>query len=116
MGSAALYQCARLGARVIGVDCLVPPHDQGSSGRGTRASLVRPSAKAAISFLWSFAPIQIWEALEACSPACTLLVRNGCLARALAGMPGSHHGATQDTIAAAREFGIAHEVLSATEV
>src|SRR6516225_2540600 len=31
VGSAALYQAAKQGARVIGIDRFTPPHDQGSS-------------------------------------------------------------------------------------
>ena len=36
MGSAALYQAAKLGARVIGIDRFSPPHDRGSSHGDTR--------------------------------------------------------------------------------
>ena len=47
------------------------------------------------------------------------MVRNGCLVLASANTPGCHHGSTsfvQDTIDAAREFRIAHEVLRADEI
>jgi len=36
VGSAALYQAAKLGARVIGIDRFHPPHEQGSSHGETR--------------------------------------------------------------------------------
>ena len=36
MGSAALYQLAKRGARVAGFDRFSPPHDQGSSHGDTR--------------------------------------------------------------------------------
>jgi len=36
VGSAALYQSAKLGARAIGIDRFHPPHDQGSSHGDTR--------------------------------------------------------------------------------
>jgi sarcosine oxidase len=61
---------------------------------------------------------QIWEELEAATGR-SLMVRNGGLVLASPNAPGNHHGSTsfvQDTIAAAREFGIAHEVLTAAEV
>src|SRR6188768_3471943 len=36
MGSAALYQLARRGVRVLGIDRFHPPHDRGSSHGETR--------------------------------------------------------------------------------
>lgn len=117
VGSAALYQSAKLGARAIGIDRFHPPHDQGSSHGDTRIT------REAIGEGREFVPLvrrsnQIWEELEAATSR-SLLVRNGGLVLASPAMPGSHHGSTsfiQDTIAAATEFGIAHEVLSADEL
>src|SRR5271169_4271011 len=117
MGSAALYRAAKLGAKVIGIDRFEPPHDQGSSHGDTRIT------REAIGEGREFVPLvvrsnQIWEELEAATGR-SLLVRNGGLVLASPSMPGNHHGSTsfiQDTIAAATEFGIAHEVLSAGEL
>jgi sarcosine oxidase len=117
VGSAALYQSAKLGARPIGIDRFHPPHDQGSSHGDTRIT------REAIGEGREFVPLvlrsnQIWEELEAATGR-SLLTRNGGLVLASPGMPGNHHGSTsfiQDTIAAATEFGIAHEVLSADEL
>ena len=36
MGAATLYQLAKAGANVVGIDRYVPPHDQGSSHGDTR--------------------------------------------------------------------------------
>ncbi len=117
VGSAALYQSARLGARAIGIDRFVPPHDQGSSHGDTRIT------RQAIGEGRDFVPLvlrsnQIWEELEAATGR-SLLVRNGGLVLASPHLPGDHHGSTsfvQDTLDAAKEFGIAHEVLSAGEI
>ena len=117
VGSAALYQSAKLGARAIGIDRFDPPHDQGSSHGDTRIT------REAIGEGREFVPLvmrsnQIWQELEAATSR-SLLVRNGGLVLASPAMPGNHHGSTsfiQDTIAAATEFGIAHEVLSADEL
>ena len=117
VGSAALYRCARLGARAIGIDRFNPPHDQGSSHGDTRIT------REAIGEGREFVPLvqrsnQIWEELEAATGR-SLLTRNGGLVLASPSMPGDHHGSTsfiQDTIAAAAEFGIAHEVLSTEEL
>ena len=117
VGSAALYQSAKLGARAIGIDRFVPPHDQGSSHGETRIT------REAIGEGREFVPLvqrsnQIWQELEAATGR-SLLTRNGELVLASPSMPGDHHGSTsfiQDTIAAAAEFGIAHEILSSGEL
>ena len=117
MGSAALYQCAKLGAKAIGIDRFAPPHDRGSSHGDTRIT------RQAIGEGREFVPLvlrsnQIWEELEA-ETGRSLMVRNGVLVLSSADLVSNHHGSQSflgDTIAAAREFGIAHEVLSANEV
>ena len=111
-GARRLYQSAKLGARAIGIDRFVPPHDQGSSHGDTRIT------REAIGEGREFVPLvlrsnQIWQEIEAATGR-NLLTRNGGLVLASPSMPGSHHGSTsfiQDTIAAATEFGITHEVL-----
>jgi sarcosine oxidase len=117
VGSAALYHSAKLGASVIGIDRFTPPHDRGSSHGDTRIT------RQAIGEGRQFVPLvlrsnQIWEELEAATGA-SLLTRNGGLVLASAGTPGTHHGSTsfvQDTIAAAVEFNIPHEVLRSAEI
>jgi sarcosine oxidase len=117
MGSAALYQLARLGARAIGIDRFDPPHDKGSSHGDTRIT------REAIGEGRDFVPLilrsnQIWEELEAATGR-SLLTRNGALILASQSVSGNHHGSTsfvQDTISTATEFGIAHETLGAEEI
>ena len=117
VGSATLYQVAKLGASVIGIDRFEPPHGQGSSHGDTRIT------REAIGEGREFVPLvlrsnQIWQELEAATGR-NLLTRNGGLVLASPTMPGDHHGSTsfiQDTMAAARDFGIAHEVLSTDEL
>ena len=117
VGSAALYQASKFGARSIGIDRFAPPHDQGSSHGDTRIT------RQAIGEGKVFVPLvlrsnQIWEELEA-ETGHRLMIRNGCLVLASRNTPGSHHGSSsfvQDTIDAAQDFGIAHEVLQAGEI
>src|SRR5271166_3332085 len=64
VGSAAIYQAAKLGARVVGMDRFQPPHDQGSSHGETRIT------RQAIGEGREFVPLvlrsnEIWEELEA---------------------------------------------------
>src|SRR5215469_14342762 len=77
VGSAALYQAAKLGAKVIGIDRFDPPHDQGSSHGETRIT------RQAIGEGSEFVPLvlrsnELWEELEAATGR-NLLTRNGGL-------------------------------------
>ena len=117
VGSSALYQSAKLGAKAVGIDRFSPPHDQGSSHGETRIT------RQAIGEGREFVPLvlrsnEIWEELEAATGR-SLITRNGGLVLAASGLVGSHHGSSsflQDTIDAANEFGIAHERLSADDI
>ena len=117
VGSAALYQATRLKAHVIGIDRFCPPHEHGSSHGDTRIT------RQAIGEGREFVPLvlrsdQIWKELEKATGR-RLVTRNGGLILASRDMPGHHHGSTsfvQNTIEAAREFEIAHEVLTASEI
>jgi sarcosine oxidase len=117
MGSAALHQAAKAGARVIGIDRFNPPHERGSSHGETRIT------REAIGEGREFVPLvqrsnHIWEELEAATGR-SLLTRNGALVLASQSVSGDHHGSSsfvQDTIGTAKEFGIAHEVLDAGEI
>jgi sarcosine oxidase len=117
VGSAALYQAAKLGVRAIGIDRFHPPHDLGSSHGESRIT------RQAIGEGQDYVPLvlrsyQIWEELEAASGR-TLLTRNGALVLQSSHIVGDHHGSTSflaDTIAAAKAYEIAHEVLSTAEI
>ena len=117
VGSAALYQSAKLGARVVGIDRFKPPHDQGSSHGETRIT------RQAIGEGREFVPLvlrsnEIWEELEGATGR-SLMTRNGGLVLASGEIGGSHHGSNsflQDTIDAAVEFGIQHETLTAEDI
>jgi len=117
VGSAALYQSAKLGAGVIGIDRFVPPHDQGSSHGETRIT------RQAIGEGREFVPLvlrsnQIWDELEA-ETGRDLITRNGGLILASPNIVGKHHGSNsflKETIEAARAFDIPHQQLSAEEI
>jgi sarcosine oxidase len=117
VGSATLYQAAKLGADVIGIDRFVPPHDQGSSHGETRIT------RQAIGEGREFVPLvlrsnEIWEELEAATGR-SLMTRCGGLVLAAPGVGGNHHGSSSfllDTINAAKEFGIPHQRLSHDDI
>ena len=116
MGSAAVYQLAKAGARVLGIDRHHPPHDLGSSHGETRIT------RLAVGEGSQYVPLvkrshELWREIEA-ETGETLLVQTGMLLvgadRAVA-----LHGADDflaATIAVAREHDVGHEVLGVDEV
>jgi len=117
MGAATLYQLAMRGIKVIGIDRFVPPHDQGSSHGATRIT------RQAVGEGAAYVPLvvrsqQIWRELEAQTPT-SLFEECGVLVMTSSDTPTSHHGTvdfTQSTIDVAQAYGIAHEVLDATQI
>lgn len=117
MGSASLYQLARRGAKVLGIDRHLPPHIYGSSHGETRIT------RQAIGEGAAYVPLvlrshQIWRDLEAQTGELLLLACGGLI---LSGETGQaqYHGKPQflwRTIQAAQQFGIVHEVLDATQI
>jgi len=116
MGSAALYQLAKRGARICGIDRYSPPHTLGSTHGETRIT------RLAIGEGEHFVPFairshEIWRELESETGADLMtttggLIMSGASASAL-------HGSTnflQTTISAAEKFGIKHRVLNAVEI
>lgn len=116
MGSATLYQLARRGQRVLGVDQYSPPHDRGSSHGDTRIT------RLAIGEGEEYTPLalrshEIWREIEAQTGA-DLLTTTGGLVISSAGPRGTCHGTDffANTLAAARAHGIRHEILDAGEI
>ena len=109
MGSAALFHLAAKGARVLGLDQFVPPHDRGSSHGLSR--IIRLA-------YWEhpiYVPLvrrahQLWRELETAS-GIPLLTVTGSLD---IGSPGGrlYRGALESAI----RYGLPHEDLSAHEV
>lgn len=114
MGAATLYQLARRGCRVIGIDRFAPPHEWGSSHGETR--ITRLAAGEGASYL----PLvrrshEIWRELEAATGARLMQTTGGLILGPRDGGP-VHHGKdafVQRTIALAEQAGIAHDVLAA---
>ncbi|HKD23760.1 MAG TPA: N-methyl-L-tryptophan oxidase [Rhizomicrobium sp.] len=116
MGSAALYQLASRGARVLGIDRYAPPHEEGSSHGETRIT------RLAIGEGDHYTPLvkrshAIWRALEKETGA-DLLTQCGELIISSAARKSSIHveGFFQNTVDAARAHGIAHELLDAAQI
>ncbi|KPX07166.1 N-methyl-L-tryptophan oxidase [Pseudomonas savastanoi] len=116
MGAATVYQLAKAGVDVIGVDRYAPPHTQGSSHGDTR--ITRLSVGEGPQYL----PLvrsshSIWRELEALSgeslfEQCGVLVMTSSPAYD----PEDSKDFTHQTIALARTYGVKHEVLSAAAI
>lgn len=116
MGSATLYQLARRKVSVLGIDRFHPPHDRGSSHGETRIT------RQAIGEGADYVPFvlrshQIWRELEGLTGG-NLMEQVGALLLSTGGNATMHHGVdfVGRSIANARRYGIAHDVLNASQI
>ncbi|WP_262297528.1 N-methyl-L-tryptophan oxidase [Microvirga sesbaniae] len=109
MGSAALFELARRGRRVIGIEQFEPGHDRGSSHGESR--IIRLSYFEHPSYVpLARRALEKWRELEALSGQ-TILTVTGVLE---AGYPGCP--IVEGSLDASRTHGLTHEVLSAAEI
>jgi sarcosine oxidase len=116
MGSATLYQLARRGRRVVGLDRYAPPHTHGSTHGETRVT------RQAIGEGEHFSPFairshEIWREIEQATGT-DLLTLTGALIISSSGAGTSVHVPEflATTLAAARRYDIPHAVLDPAEI
>jgi sarcosine oxidase len=116
VGSAAAWQLAKRGAKVLGLDRHSPPHAMGSSHGDTRIT------RLAIGEGAQYTPLavrshEIWHDIESRTGE-DLLVETGMLVISSGQRRGQMHGARffANTLEAARRYGIAHEELDADAI
>jgi len=117
MGCSSLYQLAKRGRKVLGIDQYAPPHDKGSTHGETRITRLACGEGAQYTQFARRSHL-IWRDLERESGE-TLLVQNGFLMISGPGKRASAHGNPdflQSTIDAAERNGVAHEILSDSEI
>ena len=116
MGSATVYQLAKKGNKVLGIDQFSPPHKLGSTHGDTRIT------RQAIGEGREFVPLslrsyEIWEDLERQTGNELLTMTGGLM---LGNATGNVlHGSSnflQTTIETAKEFNISHKIFSAGEL
>jgi sarcosine oxidase len=117
MGSAALYQLARRGAAVLGIDRFAPPHPYGSSGGETRITRIACGEGSEYS---GFAQRShaIWREIEGETGA-ELLTQNGLLVISGKGPRAAGHDNPEflkTTIEAAQLAQVPHRVMTGAEV
>jgi sarcosine oxidase len=116
-GAATLYQLARRGTTVLGIDRLSPPHIYGSTHGDTRIT------REAIGEGMYYTPLvrrshAIWRELEAETGQDLLTQCGGLVIEAAGGGAAGHHRHEflSATIACANHYGVPHETLDAGEV
>lgn len=117
MGSATLWQLARRGLSVVGIDRYAPPHTFGSSHGETRLT------RQAIGEGEAYLPLvlrshEIWKEIGELTGK-QLLVECGFLLVASGGAAPIIHGKpgfAEETKASARKYGIPHEVLDSAGI
>ncbi|MDP9512456.1 N-methyl-L-tryptophan oxidase [Pseudomonas protegens] len=117
MGAATLYQLAKRGVKVAGIDRFAPPHDQGSSHGDTRITRQAVGEGAAYVPL-AIRSQQIWRELETeldvpLFEQCGVLVMT---ASTDPQRPADARDFTDNSIDLARRYGIEHEVLDAADI
>jgi sarcosine oxidase len=116
-GAATLYQLARRGQRVLGIDRFSPPHPHGSSHGDTRLTRCATGEGEAYVHL-ALRSHEIWRELEA-AVGDELLLQAGMLILSHPENPAEMHGKTgflAQTLALADRFAIAHDVLDPAAV
>ncbi|WP_277757882.1 N-methyl-L-tryptophan oxidase [Pseudomonas sp. A34-9] len=116
MGAATVYQLAKAGVNVVGIDRHHPPHNLGSSHGDTRITRLSVGEGA------QYVPIvrnahRIWRELEALTGE-SLFEQSGLLVLTSSADfdPDDHTDFTLRTIGLAQTYGIEHEVLSAEQI
>ena len=116
MGSAALYQLAKRGNKVLGIDQFTPPHIFGSSHGDTRIT------RQAIGEGEQYTPLsqrsyKIWRELERKTGKKLLEITGGLIISSGAKTAINHVPEFfENTIKAAKKYKIKHEVLDASQI
>lgn len=116
MGSATLWQLARRGARVLGLDRHAPPHDRGSSHGDTRITRLAIGEGAGYTPL-ALRSHALWREIERETGADLLTVTGGLVISGAGERARCHvPGFFANTLDAALRHGIAHEILDAAAI
>jgi sarcosine oxidase len=116
VGSAALYQLAKRGARVLGIDRFSPPHAHGSSHGETRITRLAIGEGAHYTPL-SMRSHEIWREIEEATGSELLVQTGGLIISGRTNTAAMHvSGFFDNTVLAATKHGIPHELLDATSI
>jgi sarcosine oxidase len=112
-GSAAAYQLAKKGNKVLGIDRFTPPHAHGSTHGDTRITRLGIGEGAQYTPL-AIRSHEIWREVERETGATLLTSNGGLIISSRAPRAVTHvENFFDNTLAAAKKFAIDHEVLDA---
>ena len=116
VGSATAYQLAKRGKRVLGIDRYAPPHDQGSHCGETR--ITRKAIGEGDQYVpFAMRGYELWREIEAATGEDLLEITGGLwISSARRGSEVHVPNFFENTLAAARRFAIAHELLDAKAI
>jgi sarcosine oxidase len=116
VGSAAAYQLAKRGNKVLGIDRFTPPHAHGSTHGDTRITRLAIGEGAQYTPL-AIRSHEIWREVERETGATLLTTNGGLIISSRAPRAVTHvENFFENTLAAAKKFAIDHEVLDAAEI
>lgn len=117
MGSAALYQLARKGVKVLGIDRFSPPHNLGSTHGETRVT------RKAIGEGAEYVPLtlrsyEIFQEIENETGTDLLTMTGGLIMSNKNGNANLHGNSSfiEETVSTAQKFGVKHRLLTADEI
>ena len=116
MGSAATYQLAKVGNRVMGIDQFNPPHSLGSSHGDTRIT------RLAIGEGEQYTPLvlrshELWREIERESGREILVTTGGLIISSGAKTAINHvENFFENTVDAAKKYGMNHELLTSDQI
>ena len=115
MGSAATYQLAKRGNKVLGIDQFSPPHTQGSSHGDTRITrqAIGEGAEYVPLVLRSY---EIWDEIGKATGKKILNITGGLIMSSVE--KSIHHGNNffNQTVASAEKYNIEHTLLNANQI
>ena len=116
MGSSAVYQLAKRGNKVLGIDRFSPPHAHGSTHGDTRITRLAIGEGAQYTPL-AIRSHEIWREVERETGATLLTTNGGLIISSRAPRAVTHvENFFANTLAAAKKYAVVHEVLDAAEI
>ena len=117
MGSAAIYQLAKRGHRVLGIDQFSPPHDYGSSHGETR--IIRQAIGEGEEYVpLALRSYELWREIEREAGKELLVITGGLILenRQSNAMMHNRRNFLTRTIQCATQFNIRHEILEPQDI
>ncbi|HEX2226993.1 MAG TPA: N-methyl-L-tryptophan oxidase [Candidatus Binatia bacterium] len=117
VGSATVFQLAKRGSRVLGIDQFSPPHHYGSTHGESRIIRQAIGEGAAYTPL-ALRSYELWRELERHSAKELLTITGGLVLETQQGAATTHgrRNFFDQTVRCAREFNIAHEILETRDL